>query len=175
MDFSSVKKIVIPEGEVKQIECNGVVLWKGGYTNVLPLATDTDRKTIYQGKGYITGYRLSSSSGSLSANANMRTSGFISAKEGDVIRIKGISPRRGTPSYVITYNSNNTKIQYRSIPQHDDGTDYYDIVYDWYSYKNGIITIKLLSSYFGTGFNAFRFCAGVIDENTIVTINEEIE
>lgn len=174
MDFSSVKKIVIPEGEVKQIECNGVVLWKGGYTNVLPLATDTDRKTIYQGKGYITGYRLSSS-GSLSSATTMCASGFISVKEGDVIRIKGIKPRAGTSSYIITYDSNNTKVKHLGLTQNNDSSDYLANASTPYTYVNKTLTVVLTSTNFGTGFNAFRFSVGVIDENTIVTINEEIE
>jgi len=41
MDLSNVKKITIDAGEVKQIEINGVIVWKGGYTNLIPTSIDT--------------------------------------------------------------------------------------------------------------------------------------
>ena len=52
MIFANVKSITIPEGNVKQIALGSTILWKAveetsGYTNLLPSATDTDRKTIY--------------------------------------------------------------------------------------------------------------------------------
>ena len=34
IDFSNVKSLKIPEGEVAKIECNGVVLWQAGQTNL---------------------------------------------------------------------------------------------------------------------------------------------
>ena len=35
IDFSTVKKIVIPEGEVKKIEWNGIVLWKASAYEII--------------------------------------------------------------------------------------------------------------------------------------------
>jgi len=104
----------------------------------------------------------------------MCASGFMPAKVGDVLRIKGIEPRTGTTSYVITYNSTNTKVAHASIAQRGSTPDDWRVTGCVDSYENGILTITLDSATFGTGFDSFRFSAGVIDENTIVTINQEI-
>ena len=120
------KMYVLPDGFIyawmlteKEVE--------GGpaYTNRLPLATDTDRETIYGGDyngdgvndGYIQGQRLSSSGGT-AVLAIACASGFIPAKPGDVLRIKGISPINGSASsYIITYDSANTKKTHKEIPR----------------------------------------------------------
>ena len=61
IDFTGVKAITIPEGKVKKITSNGVVLWKGGHTNLVPLSTEADGVTIYNGGlGYKNGYRIRS-------------------------------------------------------------------------------------------------------------------
>ena len=183
MNFKTLKSLSIPEGIVTQISSGGKTFWsaaKEAIKNLLPTATDTDRKTIYGGDyngdgvndGYITGKRLSSS-GSVSTLTGMCCSGFIPAKEGDILRIKGISPKSGTASYVITYNSSNNKIAHQSIYQ--GGSDWSNSTSaPWQSYSNGVLTITLSSGYFGTGFDAIRFSAGVIDTDTIATINQEI-
>ena len=185
MIFANVKSITIPEGNVKQIALGSTILWKAveetsGYTNLLPSATDTDRKTIYGGDyngdgvndGYISGYRLSSS-GSVSQRANVCCSGFIPCKEGDILRIKGIKPVAGIASYIIAYNNSNTKTNYITISQVNDSSDWSSLS-NLHTYENGILTFQLKSEYYGTGFNAIRFCAGVIDSSTVVTINQEI-
>lgn len=189
MDFSKVKSLIIPEGNVKQIvsSIDGII-WKTvenvvePITNLLPLATDIDRNTIYGGDyngdgvndGYITGYRLSSSSGNPTSMAGMCCSGFIPAKSGDILRIKGITAKTGTASYVISYNSANTKVTHKGLGQTDSLEWTNDSNYPWQSYENGVLTVYLNSEYFGTNFDAIRFSAGIIDNNTIVTINQEI-
>lgn len=184
IDFTGVKAISIPEGVVKQIvlKSDGVILWKGGYKNWLPEATTTDRKTIYGGDyngdgtpdGYMTGRRLSSS-GSDTSQSGMCCSGFIPAKAGDILRFKNTKPKYGSASYVITYNSSNTKVAHQSIAQKKDGSDWSPPgIKSWQSNVDGILQITLDPNYFGTGFNAIRFSAGVISADTIVTINEEI-
>ena len=160
MNFSTVKAITIPEGSVKKITCGDIVWWEKSiaFTNLLPFATDLDRVTIYNGVGYKTNTRLSSSTstvGKAVAFTGMCTSGFIPCKEGDVLRIKGISHKSGTASYIIAFDSANAMVGYKA-------------------YSATEPTITLDSTTFGTGFNAIRFSAGVIDESTIVTINEEI-
>ena len=176
MTFNSVQGITIPEGLATQIKLDNNILWKvsGGYTNILPFATDTDRKTVYQGKGYITGYRLSSS-GNLSQATGMCASGFIfPVKEGDVLRIKGIKPKASTASYVISYNNSNTKVAHKGFLQETDGSSWVSNNIATYDKTNDILTIILSSTNFGTGWDSIRFSAGTIDGNTIVTINEKI-
>jgi hypothetical protein len=150
-----------------------------GYTNLLPLATSTDRTTIYNGKGYKESTKLSGSSGGESSTSNaMCTSGFIfPVKSGDILRIKGITPVSASNHYVVGYDTSNARtgndtLMFETISGvltfvttgssgkytiDDDGT----IVYT-------INTAKL-----GATVNAVRICAKM-DENTIITLNEEI-
>jgi hypothetical protein len=50
MDFSSVKKIVIPEGEVKKItDSSGAVLWEGNITFYVKTALTTFKLSVPSG------------------------------------------------------------------------------------------------------------------------------
>lgn len=184
MDFSRVKEIVIPEGSVKKIVAAGKVIWQKitQMVNLLPLATDLDLKTIYDGKGFKTGVRLSSSTtaaGGTESFAKMCTSGYIPAKPGDILRIKRTRPKLRTGSYVFGFKSSNPnrKMGYLSIHQGDG--HWYDTnevsgVPETQTFKNGVLAIELTEENCGTGFDLIRFSAGVIDKYTIVTINQEI-
>ena len=174
MIFKNVKGLTLPNGNAVNLSVVDKTLWRKTkkYKNWLPFATNADRKTIMNDVGYKEGYRLSSSSGSESKNDAMCASGFIfPCKVGDVVRIKGTKPQKGAGSYLIAYNSSNAKTGYQSFAQTTDGSDWSTV---GGHYQNGVLTYTLDESSFGTGFDAFRFSAGVIDENTIVTINEEI-
>lgn len=184
MDFSNLQALVIPEGEVTKIAVGDIILWEAienvaEIINWLPKATATDRKTIFGGDyngdgkndGYVTGKRLSSS-GSEATLTGMCCSGFIPAEPGDILRIKGTAPKTGTASYVITYNSSNTKVAHQGVYQ-DNNTWVNSASSPWQKVENGVLQITLDSN-FGTGFDAIRFSAGTIDANTIVTINQEI-
>lgn len=97
MDFSSVKAITIPQGDVKMLHINGTLMWQveatSTYTNQVPISEDTAAGSIFNGVGYIENKRLGSS-GSLSSSAQNGsvTTGFIPFPTGDktVIRIKGV-------------------------------------------------------------------------------------
>lgn len=98
--------------------------WNKAYTNLVPTAIDTDG-TIYQGTGYIEGYR-SNSSGTISAQAKTVTTGFIPCKSTDVIRMAGVSWT--LPSgyhYLSFYDSNFTLLGSTSIfPGTNSSTGY---------------------------------------------------
>ena len=144
------------------------------YTNVLPTAKDADRATVLNGKGYLDDTRLSSSGATSTSNADgMNASGFIfPVKEGDILRIKGLTPKQSAASYIISYDAGNTLVKAYTLSQ--DGTPAQWVVKNALtSYVDGVMTISLKSQYFGTGFNAIRF-SGVIGDGAIVTINEEI-
>ena len=90
LDFAGVKSITIPEGKVKKItrKSDGFMLWKGGYTNQVPLSTTEDGKTIYNGTGYKNGYRIRSGGLEAVTTAGSCT-GFIKVTAGDVVRLSG--------------------------------------------------------------------------------------
>ncbi len=87
MDFSSLKRLTIPEGEVSKITVGGVVIWKKPsnflpHTNLVPNAKNTDG-TILDGVGYREGYHWLN--GSLSAkNTAFTAIGLIPFGDGTV-------------------------------------------------------------------------------------------
>lgn len=102
--FTDLKSLKIPQGDVVKIECNGSLIWEepSSYTNQVSTSIDTD-KNILNGVGYVGKTRLSSS-GSTKANANYcSTSGFISAKSRDVIRVPS-EYFEGGSCYVCSYD-----------------------------------------------------------------------
>ena len=63
----------------------------GGYTNQVPLSTETDGETIYNGgTGYKDGYRITTTGSERKASSGSCT-GYIKVKAGDVIRWSGAS------------------------------------------------------------------------------------
>ena len=91
MEFSNIKAITIPEGNVSKIELNGVILWQAApaetYKNWVKYSTESDGVTIYNGGlGYKDGYRIRSG-GAESESSNTTITGFIPFKQGDILRI----------------------------------------------------------------------------------------
>ena len=89
MIFTGVKSLSIPEGVVKKIDSNGIVLWEepATYKNWAHFAVDTD-KSLYNGCGYMAGYRLNSS-GVVKELSGAIHSGYIPFNKGDIIRASG--------------------------------------------------------------------------------------
>lgn len=134
--------------------------------NLLPLATDTDRVTIYNGVGYATDTRLSSS-GSTVSHSGVYATGFIPAVENDVLTIQGLKGgTTGTAMYLIAYDANNTQTGYKSFAFTEDGIP--STVPTWYTVDqtNNIVTIPLTSDIFGSGFNAVRFSTKSVEGMT---------
>ena len=151
MDFSQVKKISIPEGEVKQIAVGGTVLWKAiTYTNQVPISTDTDG-SIYNKVGYKDNTRLSSSGGvSGSAQTGSVTTGFIPFPSGDktVIRMKGVEWKNSTANYgghyyMDFYDSSKKFLCYISADTAPSNTHVFTITRD----SNGIETAEFSQTY----------------------------
>lgn len=179
------KMYVLPDGMIyaymlteKEVEVGGA-----GYTNLLPLAKNTDRTTIYNGKGYKENTKLSGSSGGESTAGSgkeaMCSSGFIfPVVAGDKLRIKGISPVTGSNHYVVGYDSSNARtgndtIVFSSV----DGVLTFCTTGSSGKYTiedDGTIVYTINTAKLGANVNAVRICAAM-DENTIITINEEIK
>lgn len=176
----TTKLYVLPDGMIyaymlteKEVEVES----GGGYTNVLPLATDTDRTTIYNGKGYSDGGKRLSSSGSegVTSITNNVITGFINnVSVGDVIRIQNFWCPNNVNNYLISYDSSNTKVLYQTFGATSTEANWLANPASWYTIADGVVTITLTEALFGTGFNAIRL-GGVITADTIITINEEIK
>lgn len=159
------------------------------FKNLLPEATNADRVTIYGGDydgdgdndGYKTWTRLVASTTEVeedvSAGTNpMCVTGYIPAKPGDVIRIKGAAASSHYTARMMSFKQG----QDAYVKSRDLYTNYNsEGVWDWVTtgsqtYADGILTIPLTPEDLGTDFDAIRFSAKAFDENTIVTVNEEI-
>ena len=105
LDFSQLKSLIIDGVELNQ-------LYISNYNNLISSAIDTNG-TIYNGCGYIEGYRLSSS-GALKEQSNTITSGFIPCAATSVIRIAGVvwlhNINYNTYNYLTYYDSNFTML-----------------------------------------------------------------
>lgn len=170
---------------LKEAVENGVSGGNESYIdNYLPLATDLDRTTIYGGDydgdgdndGYKTATRLSGSSGSTtSASDNsMCTSGFIPAKDGDVICIRNARGVTDISPYVISYDSSNTMIACQIIPQTSDL--FWSTTNTWATVDQSdgnLLKFTLSAENFGTGISAIRFSADMTSGNVTVTVNED--
>ena len=89
MIFADVKGLTIPQGAVKEISCNNLLLWKSGYKNWVRYSTESDGKTIYNnGLGYKDGCRVRSGGGEGETTYGSCT-GFIPVKGGDIVRFSG--------------------------------------------------------------------------------------
>lgn len=111
MNFPELKSLAIPQGEVVEITSGNTMLWKSVYTNQVPISTDTDGSIYQNGKGYIDGYRLSSS-GSLKSQANTVATGFIKATKNDVVRMAGTKWNKAAGyNYFAMYDKNFTIIE----------------------------------------------------------------
>lgn len=184
LNLQTCKKLFINDIEMKELYIDDVRIWKSGPTNLVPLSTEVDGKTIYNGGlGYKNGYRLSSS-GAEKAQSEAVTTGFIPAKRGDVIRMKGAiwgtTVKEGY-SYIVTYDASRTKLhhankyamsgRYNGIDnQVGIDKDKSSIVTD----DNGVTTFNLVFTD-TKEISYIRISATGDGADMIVTVNEEIE
>lgn len=126
-----------------------------GFTNQIPISIDSSG-AVYNGVGYKTGYRISTSSGNESAASGMTVTGFIPVPSSATIRIKGIDLTSG----------NSTMAWYGTDFKFKSGT-----------YCNGNFEAADAN---GVRKKAFTNAAGYVrisgafGENPIITVNEEI-
>lgn len=156
---NAAKLYVLPDGYIYGFMLTEV---SKNPSNLLHLATDTDRTTLYNGKGFKENTRLSSSGGTGDA-AGIFATGFIPACEGDVLYFSNISwSNLSQKCYIIAYNSSNAvtgKLEIQATSASPAPTS----------------PLTLDSATFGTGFNAIRISASDISADTIITVNEPAE
>ena len=155
------------------------------YTNVLPLAINSD-KTPFVGangeRGYKTNTRLGSA-GTESTQSGMEATGFISVKYGDILRFKDLTITKGSANasycYFHLYDSSFTRLTggYARLDQIADT-----------AYTNGLIKVDANNNFvsFEIGYYTFpsltakdsvvyvRMSADEISSASVITINEEI-
>jgi hypothetical protein len=186
IDFANIKIIDIPEGSVKQIEANGVVLWakSEAYTNRIPYAIGTDGKPYNNGLGYKKGIRISTTAGDERNSSNGVSTGFIKTKAKDVVRIWEFAWGGGSANNaIILYNSNFAYLGSTTWNGTNSGTGAYSSIqlspssnYAGTNLKNA--TLTLIDN---ADIAYFRVCSfgnnGATLANpdyAIITVNEEI-
>lgn len=150
----------------------------GGCTNRLETATETyNGTTVYgNGKGYVTGIRLSSSGSTSTGTAEtMLATGFISSKDssgspitldGARIRTQGFTGANAAmQGYIISYNASGQMIKcYSWLQDASAGNTYInDFTLDSATYGTGIKYIRISASCKGSTLPS------------VVTVNEEIK
>ena len=143
------------------------------YKNLLPLATDMDRKTIFNGKGYIEAHRTKSD-GSIASCAGMMTTGFIPCKYGDVIRIKNTVDSTTTYTQSLTfYDSNNTYLKHLGTPTVNTSPLASGITMSDDKSEITIDTSQITIASNIQNCDSFRLSRGDLS-NGIITVNQEI-
>ena len=161
------------------------------YTNQVPLSTESDGKTIYNGGlGYKNGYRIRSggAEGALACSAH---TGFIPVKPGDIIRIGGLDfgSTNSHGSAMNVANSSFTNIGQFSMTSGEYGI-FLESAYRGFSKasvvqektgvwkwvvppaSSGVAYIRVSCNTYPTSSNVYPAADG---SKLIVTINEEIE
>ena len=183
IDFSQVKAVAIPEGDVIKIEVSGTVIWKKGPTNRVPLSINADGSIYNGGLGYKNGYRIRSG-GLEAASVNASCTGFIKVNPGDVIRFSGAPWFEGTSS---SNALNAADASFTNIGQFTMGQNaqYGIFVSAYKSYaassiveeKSGVwrwIVPPAASGIAYIRITAYGYTNGAPGAKMIVTINEEI-
>lgn len=182
MRLSDFKKLVLAGVELKKLFVGGIQVWKNGYKNWVPVSTDTDG-SIYNGAGYIDGYRLSSS-GSLKIQDNTVTTGFIKATKNDVVRMAGTKWNECAGyNYFAIYDDNYNLIDTLNYDGYGDASthgwsfgcsDYRVDEANTYVYVEDGITRFDIAMNANYDYAYIRISAYGSGEEMIITVNEEI-
>ena len=139
------------------------------FVNQIPISVDNDG-SVYNGVGYKEGVRWSTSSKAEAEFDGAFLTGWIQVEDGDIVRIKNMPINKGS-SYVANQNNVAMANASRSIQWNFYTTTLPDLTDPSFDAAGNLIqfTVPLES-----GAKWIRFTAQNIDENSIVTVNEEI-
>lgn len=145
-----------------------------GYTNQIPISTDTDG-SIFNGKGWQQGYRLSSS-GTISSQSDSYVTGFIPAKKNDRVYLKNVHYENVASGSLTTgnqriafYDASKTHIgQVNAI-----ATAIHNRVFE--NDRLVQFDIQNTNDVDVTNVAYFRLNAAYIGDDSIITVNEPIE
>lgn len=156
---------------------SGAIAAPSSYTNLVPTATTGAAGNIYNGTGYLNGYRLNSS-GNVVEEYPACVTGFMPYTQGATIRIVGATglPDRGG-MYVATYKESYELIAVGETKGYvSDGGELIPRENNAYEYV--INTDKLTNQYRQSYFAEAKYirvsCNPCDGNDLIVTINEEV-
>lgn len=172
MNFSTVKTITIPEGNVTKISHDGSVLWQKpkSFTNLAdPTSAD-----------WLVGYRLNSSGVPVVAEDTTVTN-FIACKKGDILRVNMDLRSQGQRITGFDVDTGkNVFVGYFTNSYSNVVSD--SSIKDKITYENGISSYELMiggsgNTLYGADNMTVRFSfitSAIAAEDIIITINEEI-
>lgn len=147
----------------------------GGYTNQIPLSTDSSGNPYNNGQGWKADTRLSASSGYAEVGSSgTDITGYIPVKPGDVIRMKNIMiPYANTSGYSnVAYAFNSDKTGLNAVQLCSNASSSFKISTD----DNGnVIQFTVDSTFIGGNAGYIRINAAEITSESVITVNEEIE
>lgn len=181
--FDNVKSVKFAGKTVTKLQLAGKTIWElvtKTYTNLVRTSVDVD-DSIYNGNGYKTEYRLSSTTGKESSGGTSGTlTGFIKVRPGNVVRFASLGdiinwPYSHATNIIHCYNSSKTTVGYVMGKGTYSGVftaDNSKVVEEEYRRKYRI-TVPDDSS-----IEWIRICVygpnGAVGADLVVTINEEI-
>lgn len=174
MNFTNLKQVSIDGVELKRVYIGGVLVWDTlYYTNQIKISTDASG-AVYNGKGWKENTFVYTSGDA--ARTGYESTGFIPCKVGDVIRLKGITMTKGDAyCRIVFFRSDKTRINHAQ----GNSTWYLDTCFSGVKDSNNsytqftITSAKCSEMTSGTAF--IRITANHIDNNSIITINQEIK
>lgn len=173
MNFANVKALKVPEGYVNRIIIGGVVMWKTGILNMVPLSIDTDRSIYNNGLGYANNLRLSSSGETKTYDKSVVT-GFIPSKGGSVVRVGSVGWRHTAMNYLCAYDADFNFIGGVIPGGTVYGTKIHSSITNDTTNDISIITLLALDKIAYIRISSVGDNSGADGSKMVVTINEEI-
>lgn len=142
------------------------------YTNVLPLAVDSDGSTIYNGKGYKENIRINSSNVDTTATGWCAT-GFIPIHAGDVVRFENCTITVSTDQEyhrggVHFFNESFTYTGNANFQNFNSNSDFLPV------FEDGDNIVQVTIPNWANNASYMRIVAQKFTSDSIITINEEI-
>ena len=136
--------------------------------NLLPEAIfNTSEDPATSDKGYVSGYKISTSGGGMSQLSGGYTSGYIPVSSNDIVSIENITLRTdGNSNNVVLYSATNKGSKLVGKP---GATGAFD---SGITVNNGVYSFKPSALGAGTNVAYFRFSCGGITDETIVTVTK---
>ena len=139
--------------------------------NQLLLATDDDG-SVFNGKGWMEGYRISGSSGAVSANANTDLTGYIPARIGDrVTFINMLMPEKTANVGVHFYSERKTSAKLLSSVGWDGSNGFPGTSWEYTTDGNGNVLSFVVPNWTELENVAYiRVVAGEITGDSVITV-----
>ena len=139
--------------------------------NQLLLAADDDG-SVFNGKGWMEGYRISASSGSVSQNAATDLTGYIPVRVGDKVTFSNmLMPEKTANVGIHFYSERNTSAKLLSSVGWDGSSGFPATTWEYTTDESGNVLSFVVPNWTELENVAYiRVVAGEITENSVITV-----